>query len=114
MAVSDKEQSARRMNRNVEGSSGDQVLVVQVPCVDPWRSAAYSSGGYRRGDPNAPKERMERYFDAVAKARDHSLLVQRDYLHARIRKIFGQETASGAECVVGIGYRELDGFDADL
>src|SRR5438270_9605436 len=45
---------------------------------------------------------------------DHALAIQRDDLDLRVRKILGQEAATGRESVVGVGDREIDLLDADL
>src|ERR1043166_8399507 len=100
------------MDWNVQRRTRDQLLVVQVAGVETRWSAADAARSLRRRDAHTSKEWPQRNFDPVRKMRHHAVAVERDDLHARIRKLIRQETRAWPEAIVRIRNGEPDRLDA--
>ena len=114
MAVADLEESTFRVNGDEECRANDQVLIVEVAGVNPWRRTADASGDFRRGHAHASEKRMQGDLDSFSKERDHASLVQRNDFPSRIREILRQEAAAGKESVEGIWKGETDLLDSNF
>src|SRR5580658_2023784 len=101
------------MNRNKQCRAGDQVFVVHVARMHPWRPAAYARRA-RGCDSHAAEKRMQRYIDARSKLANHVREVQRDHLGARVWKIVGQKAAPGSKAIAGKWYVDLDFLDLNF
>src|ERR1700674_1182303 len=100
------------MHGNVERCARDEVLVVNIPGVNPRRSAADAARDLGRSDTHAAEKRMQRNLNAGSEARDHALFIERNNFYFWIRIIFRQISAAGAESIVGVRNGELRGEDA--
>src|SRR5579872_5443556 len=109
MAVAHLEQSAACLDRNIERSSGDHLLVIEIAGMKPGWSAADAAGGFGRRYTHASEKGTQRNLDAIGEARHHALAVQGDDFEPRIRKFIGQESGPGAKSVIGVWNGEPDG-----
>src|SRR5437588_6165041 len=82
--------------------------------MNPRRRAAGAARNVRWRNADAPKEWPQRNLDPIGKVRDHSLLVERNDAHLRVRKILRQKPTSGTERVVSVRNRQLDRFDTNF
>src|ERR1700723_3306891 len=89
------------MHRYVQRRSGNQLLVIHIARMHPWRTAVDAAGRFRRRDAHAPEERMQRNLDSRSKLPDHLLPIQRNDLGSPVRIIVGQKTTPGSESVTG-------------
>jgi len=114
MTVANLEQRARRVHRNEQRRSRDKFLVIQIARMNPRRRAADAARCFWWRDAHASEKRPQGYFDVVREPGHHTTLIERDDLHARVRKFIGQETRAGAESVVGVRNFEANGLDPNF
>src|SRR6185436_15168469 len=97
MAVADLKQRAAHVDGNEERRARDQLFVVKVAGVNPRRGAADAAIGFRRRDAHTAEERAQRDLNAVAEPPHHTLFIQRNDLHLRVREILWQKPGAWPE-----------------
>src|SRR5438128_2579765 len=78
------------------------------------RHTTNPTGGWRRSNSHAAKERPKWNLDPFSKTSHHALLIERNDLRPETRKILRQKTTKWAEGVVGVRQRQLDLLNAHL
>src|ERR1700676_3332564 len=67
MTVSDFKERAARVDREIENCAGDEIFIVHVTAMDPWRTAADAAGPLWRRDTHASKKGLQRDIDSLSK-----------------------------------------------
>ncbi len=114
MAIADLEQGAGDEDRQEQGGSFDQLLVVHIAAVDGRRGAVIAAEGGRRRYAHAAEEGVQRDGDAGRELSGHMLAVQRNDLGAGVGEVVGQQAGAIAEAVIGVGDGKGDLPYADL
>src|SRR6185437_1980729 len=102
------------VDRDVQRSAGDELLVIEVASVHSRRRAVEPAECGIRRVTYAAEEWSQRNVDAVGEVSEHLLLVERDYAHSGVAEILGQKAALAAERVVRIRNRQVDLLYAHL
>src|SRR5690242_5633819 len=106
MPVADLEQRTLRPHGDVQRGAGDELLVVEIPGMNPRWRAADASHRSRRSDADAAEEWMEWDVDVRREVRDVLALVERNDLRSRVLVVFRQPSTARAETIVGIRNRQ--------
>jgi hypothetical protein len=111
--VAHLEQRARHEDRDPQRRSGHQFAVVEVPGVATRRVAAHTAQLWRRRDPHAAEERLQRNHDPGGELGRHRLAVElEDSRAARaLAAVAGQVAAAPVVAVVD---RQVDREDFHL
>jgi hypothetical protein len=97
----------------IDGSAGDELLVVHVAAVHPGRSRVVLASGCS-GDAHAAEEWVKGNVDAGGEVADHLCAVEQDEAGVAVREVVGEETAAGAEGVAGPRNVDVDFLDPDF
>ena len=113
VTVADFKVRAFGIDGEIDGSAGDELLVVHVAAVHPRRSGVVLASR-SSGDPHAAEEWMKRNVDAGREVADHLCTVEWDDTGVAVREVVGEKTAAGAEGVAGPSDVDIDFLDADF
>ena len=113
VTVTDFKVRAFGVDREIDGSASDELLVVHVAAVHPGRGRVVLASGCS-GDSHAAEEWMKRNVDAGGEVADHLGAVERNEAGVAVGEVVGEEAAAGTEGVTGPSDVDVDLLDANF
>jgi hypothetical protein len=101
------------VDREIDGGTGDELLVVHIAAMHPGGSGVVLAAG-RSGDTHAAEEGMKRNVDAASEVADHLGAIERDEAGMAVGEVVGEKTAAGAEGVARPGDVDVNLLDANF
>src|SRR6267378_5739953 len=114
MTVANLEQRPAGVNRDKKRRSSDQIFIVEVSRVNPWRITADAPGDLWRGNAHAAEKWAYRNLNPISEMRYHAFLIQWNDFRFRVRVIIRQEAAPRRKSVKRIRNGQLNFLDPDF
>src|SRR5258708_38962382 len=114
MAVANLEQRPARVNRDKKRRSSDQIFIVEVSRVNPWRITADAPGDLWGGNAQAAEKWAHRNLNPISEMRYHAFFIQWNDFRFRVRVIIRQETAPRRKGIKCIRNGQCNFVDSDL